>query len=176
MSVLWYNSGRWDRLSRVQRADSGHGDGESAMTHAELVQRAARWLRNTKRCGVVFTEKECYSTAREFPDAIGWRNFESYLVECKTSRSDFLADLKKLHRESPNIGMGDRRYYMTPPELVQPDEVPKHWGLLWVYPRIVRVKRGSWGLSRDRTALNERPLLVKALRDLQKQKVGEKAP
>ena len=134
------------------------------MTHIELVRRARRWLRNTKRCGVVLTEE--YSTAREIPDAIGWRSYESYLVECKVSRADFLSDLKKPHRIHSDWGMGDRRYYMTPPELVQPDEVPEHWGLLWAYPRFIRVKRDSSGLSRSRTAMNERPLLFKVLRDL----------
>jgi hypothetical protein len=109
--------------------------------------------------------------AREIPDAIGWRSYESYLVECKTSRADFLADLKKPHRVNPDWGMGDRRYYMTPPDLVQPDELPEHWGLLWAYPKIVRVKRDSWGTRRDRTARNERPLLFKVLRDMQREVV-----
>jgi hypothetical protein len=139
----------------------------SKMTHAELVARAARWLRGTKRCGVVLTE--AYSPAREIPDAIGWRSYESYLVECKVTRADFLSDLKKPHRKNPDWGMGDRRFYMTPPGLVQPDELPEHWGLLWVYPKIVRVKKGSWGTKRSRTAWNERPLLFKALRDFQKE-------
>jgi hypothetical protein len=113
--------------------------------------------------------------AREFPDAIGWRSYESYLVECKVSRADFLADLKKPHRVNPDWGMGDRRYYMTPPELVQPDEVPDLWGLLWVYPKIVRVKRSPYRLQgdRDRVARNERPLLFKVLRDMQREVVGE---
>jgi len=132
------------------------------MTHTELVNRAARWLRNTKRCGVVVTEE--YSMAWSIPDAMGWKSYASYLIECKVTRGDFLADRKKPHRANPDLGMGDQRYYMTPPGLVSPDELPKHWGLLEAHPHHVRIIRESSGASRYRTALNERPLLYKLLR------------
>lgn len=137
------------------------------ITHGELIKRAERWLRNTMRCGVVLTEE--YSTGMEIPDAIGWKSHESYLVECKIDRTDFLRDRNKFVRRSPDHGMGDRRYYMTPPELVQPDEIPDTWGLLWVYPKRVKVVRDSYGASRHRTALNERPLMYKVLRQVLEQ-------
>ena len=133
------------------------------MTHAELVDRAARWLRNTVGCGVVATEE--YNVGRSIPDAIGWKSSCSYLVECKATRSDFFADAKKHHRRYPDWGMGEVRYYMTPPGLVSPDEVPEHWGLLEARPKQVRILRHADHFSALKIAWNERPLLVKLLKE-----------
>ncbi len=111
------------------------------MTHAELVARAGRWLKNTKRCGVVLTE--FHSAANEVPDAIGFKsNGASILVECKTSVSDFYADKKKPGRGRRAGGMGHLRFYMTPPGLLSVDLVRRQrpgWGLLEARGRIVRV-------------------------------------
>lgn len=111
------------------------------MTHAELVERAERWLRNTKKCGVVLTERGAHGT-HEIPDAIGWRlGFWSILVECKTSRSDFHRDRKKLSRRNPDMGPGQIRYYMAPEGLLQPEEIPDGWGLLEIRGRTVRERK-----------------------------------
>lgn len=105
-------------------------------THGELVDRAERWLVNTQRCMFVFKE---FGVFHERPDAIGWKYGSSILVECKTSRADFFADRKKLGRRMPELGMGQRRYYLVEPELVLPDEMPEGWGLLYALPKYVRV-------------------------------------
>lgn len=106
------------------------------MNHAALVERAARWLANTERCVFVVTELSIYA---ETPDAIGWSpNGRSILVECKANRSDFNADKAKPWRRHPEDGMGTMRYYMTPPDLVTPDQLPHGWGLLEVHGRSVR--------------------------------------
>jgi hypothetical protein len=98
------------------------------MTHAQLVERAVRWLR-TYRCGVVLSEQACVSG--EMPDAIGWkRACHSVLVECKVTRADFLADRAKPFRQKPEKGVGSERFYLTPPGLVKPEELPAGWGLL----------------------------------------------
>lgn len=98
------------------------------MTHAQMVEKAVRWLRSY-RCGVVLSEQACVSG--EMPDAIGWKQAcHSVLVECKVNRSDFLADREKPFRVKPEKGVGSERYYLTPPGLVQIDEVPSGWGLL----------------------------------------------
>lgn len=105
------------------------------MTHDDLVQRAVRWLRNTRKCPVVLAE---YTSALPvIPDAIGFWRAHSILVECKVSRADFRADRHKpSHRGG--WGPGRERWYMTPPGLVRPDEVPEGWGLLEAHARIVR--------------------------------------
>lgn len=114
---------------------------QTAPTHDDLVKRAGRWLRTTKRCAVVATELT--TGAQETPDAIGWSAHYSFVVECKVSRADFRADQNKLFRAYPEQGMGERRYYMTPPGLISPEELPAGWGLLEVCGRTVRVVRES---------------------------------
>ncbi len=102
-------------------------------THAELVDRAVKYLKVTRRCGVVFHEFKTW--ASEIPDAIGWRSGgrHSILIECKASRSDFLADKKKsrTHVTAKGwAGMGKQRYYLCPPGIIAPEDVPPYWGLL----------------------------------------------
>ena len=98
------------------------------MTHAQLVGKAVRWLRSY-RCGVVLSEQACVSG--EMPDAIGWKRANhSVLVECKVMRADFLADRGKPFRQKPEQGVGCERFYLTPPALVKPEELPSGWGLL----------------------------------------------
>lgn len=98
------------------------------MTHAQLVERAVGWLRRY-RCGVVLSEQACVSG--EMPDAIGWkRASHSVLVECKVTRADFLADRGKPFRAKPEQGVGSERFYLTPPGLVQVEELATGWGLL----------------------------------------------
>jgi len=98
------------------------------MTHAQLVERAVRWLR-AYRCGVVLSEQACVSG--EMPDAIGWkRACHSVLVECKVTRADFLADREKPWRERPERGVGSERFYLTLPGLAKVEELPVGWGLL----------------------------------------------
>ena len=95
------------------------------ITHDDLVESAARWLR--KENYIVITEMS--DGVSEKPDAIGWRaGSETTLIECKVSRSDFLADKKKYSRQ--RLGMGDLRYYLTPKGLISTDELPHMWGLL----------------------------------------------
>ena len=111
------------------------------MTHAQLVDRAVRWLRHY-RCGVVLSEQACVSG--EMPDAIGWkRQCHSVLVECKVSRADFLADRAKPFRLKPEHGVGGERFYLTPAGLVKPEELPSGWGLLEVRGRGVEMVHAS---------------------------------
>ncbi len=111
------------------------------MTHAQLVQKAVQWLR-AYRCGVVLSEQACLSG--EMPDAIGWkRACHSVLIECKISRADFLADRDKSFRQKPEIGLGCERFYLTPPGLLQPAELPAGWGLLEYHNRKVQMLRPS---------------------------------
>jgi hypothetical protein len=100
-------------------------------THKQLVRIAANWLKNTKKCHLVASEI-IVPTISECPDAIGWLSRGwSILVECKASRSDFLADKKKPCRNEL-VGLGQQRYYLTPRNLLRPEEVPDRWGLLEV--------------------------------------------
>ena len=99
------------------------------MTHAELVQAAVAQLKRW-RCLPIISEMHCANTYGEIPDAIGWTARASILVECKTSKSDFLRDKEKIFRKYPDFGMGDIRLFFTPPGIIQEEiMLPPDWGL-----------------------------------------------
>ena len=120
------------------------------MTHGDLVERAVRWLAKSCGCQVIVTQKDV--TASEEPDAIGWKaSGASYLIECKVSRADFLRDAKKLPRQFPTFGLGNCRYYLTPPGMIGVEELPAGWGLLECSPRGLRKKREAvWQPEKNR--------------------------
>ena len=105
-----------------------------------------RWL--NRQCSVVLYE---FATAAdENPDVIGWApGAGSVLIECKLSRSDFLRDGTKSVRSNPRAGMGHRRYYLCPPDLIQLKDLPPKWGLLWTAKGEVIVKREARGIQRE---------------------------
>lgn len=103
------------------------------MTHAELVNAAFKWVKNNTSCGVVVKELVAATKTGEIPDVIGFGAFNhSVMVECKTSRADFKADFKKPFRIYPEIGVGTQRFYCCPEGLINTEDLPIGWGLLWV--------------------------------------------
>lgn len=134
------------------------------LTHKELVARAQRWLLNSRGCGFYLSELVSCNTSGEIPDAIGWKYAMSYLIECKVSRNDFLADGKKLFRQRPKKGVGNYRFYMTEPGLINKDELPERWGLLHVHRTQIRMEVKAQAFFSKDIAWNERPLLCSALR------------
>lgn len=103
-----------------------------ALTHDELCQIACRFLQNNG-FKVAFHDRFVAAVATgEQPDAIGFRNLASCLIEVKCSRSDFLADKKKPFRRMPNQGMGDWRFFMAEPGFIEVSDLPPGWGLLHV--------------------------------------------
>lgn len=107
-----------------------------SFTHDELVKRAERWLMSTMGCSFCLTELTTY--AGEIPDAIGWKDGQSILIECKATRSDFLSDKRKGFRKYPHLGMGKFRFYLCPPGLIQQNELPDNWGLLYCQDRSIK--------------------------------------
>jgi len=134
------------------------------MNHDELVKRAEKWLKNSKKCGVVMIE--WYGGPRETPDAIGWYGREEgILIECKSSYEDFKADSRKYFRKTPGRGMGKFRYYMAPPGIIPLDELPPKWGLLEVHEKMVKnVKKAQEFELGIASLKNERKIMINALR------------
>ena len=97
--------------------------------HSELVDIAEKWLYSV---GCSFVLKELTTMAEETPDDIGFREGISILVECKTSKTDFKKDAKKIFRRGPKKGMGDHRFYLCPEGVIKPDEIPEGFGLIYV--------------------------------------------
>lgn len=107
------------------------------MNHATLVKRGANYLRRLG-CRVVLTEARSKNN-REHPDVIGWLpNGESVVIEAKSNRKDFRDDWRpdrKSFRRKSEMGMGSRRFYLTTPGLIKPEDVVVHrWGLIVAYP------------------------------------------
>ncbi|HET9742106.1 MAG TPA: hypothetical protein VFQ00_05095 [Terriglobales bacterium] len=133
------------------------------MTHSHLVEEAVCWLRRY-RCGIVLSEQSCSSG--ETPDAIGWkRRNHSVVVECKVSRSDFLADAAKTWRTDPACALGCERYYLSPAGLIEVAELPLGWGLLeWRCREVRVVKKSKANLRTAEGLANEMNLLLASLR------------
>jgi hypothetical protein len=115
-----------------------------SVQHSTLVAMGVRWL--GRQCSVVLYESA--TGANENPDVIGWApGAGSVLIECKLSRSDFLKDAGKAVRKNPRAGMGHRRYYLCPPDVIQVKDLPAKWGLLWASKGQISVKREARGHS-----------------------------
>ncbi len=139
------------------------------MTHAEIVERAARWLRS--RYPVVMTE--LVTAGSEVPDALGVDTLRSTLVECKSSRADFRRDRGKCCRRRAALyvedskaihgtGLGLYRFFMAESGVIPVDELPKGWGLLEIHGQRVVTKVPSSQFRRD--TYSEMALLISALR------------
>jgi hypothetical protein len=115
---------------------------EKPVTHAHLVLRAQMYMRNALQCNPVFLERGCART-NEMPDAVGWHSGQCIVIECKTSKSDLLADAKKTFRIQPSLGMGQRRYYLLTIDLYNEIEkelsryIPETWGII-THDRVLR--------------------------------------
>lgn len=155
----------------------------AAPSHAALVARAVRYLRDVKRCPVVLSEMAC--NWLEAPDAIGFtRPGFSLVIECKASRSDFGRDRHKPSR-NPGVGMGLFRFYLTPANLIRPHEVDgwvteeaarsslfksgaTGWGLLWWDPVSDRISMKRPSARHEANQRAENLFLVSALARVQK--------
>jgi hypothetical protein len=118
--------------------------------HKDLCTLAVKWLKrpncqNGHGCIVAVSEpRSGYSG--EIPDAIGFRidgdAVTSVVLEAKVSRADFLADRNKAHRIEG--GLGHYRYYICPENIIQEEDLPEGWGLIWVNKRgHVKLKAGA---------------------------------
>ena len=132
------------------------------MQHSTLVAMGVRWL--SRQCSVVLYEFA--AAADENPDVIGWAAAGSVLIECKLNRADFLRDAKKPVRKNPRVGMGRRRYYLCPPDVIQVKDLPPKWGLLWAARGAVTVQREARGYP-ERNLLAEVRFLSSMLRRAQ---------
>ena len=109
------------------------------LTHDYLNARGAMFLKYEKHCGVVAVELKSFATA-SIPDVIGFKQQCSYIIESKVSRADFLADQKKPHRHRlAMFAVGNYRYFLCPTDLIQVEDLPEGWGLLWIEGKIISI-------------------------------------
>lgn len=99
------------------------------MNHKDVVARAVEWAQS--RHQLVIRER---SAIYEIPDVVGISYSYTTMIECKASRSDFLADKKKLSRLDGNYCVGNYRIYCAPKGILNESEIPDGWGFLEIYP------------------------------------------
>jgi hypothetical protein len=147
------------------RGTEAQSEFAKSLTHKQAVRRVGNWLKNTKGCGIVATE---LATANhETPDAIGFYGHGgSILVECKVSRSDFLADAHKSFRREAYLGMGDLRYFAAPPGVFRDiaDDFGC-WGVLEIREHQIKILREAKPQPANKTA--EVKFLMSILRRLE---------
>lgn len=141
------------------------------LSSAALVAAGRKWLktgwRNAApnghgRCSIIAQDKMSFSSER--PDLIGWFDRKSILIEVKVSRQDFFRDDSKIWRMYGE-GMGQIRWYLTPPGLVEPREVPYSYGLAEFDGIGVRVVAEPLYRGQFYDVISERDLLMALLRD-----------
>lgn len=170
MKAEWISGNSGDAAS-TQDPSRHRRHASDTWTHLDLCKIAARWLRfpNSRGghgCQVALSEPRTGYLAGEIPDAIGFRVAEpgcgSVVIECKTSRADYLADAKKPHRGA--IGMGRYRYFLCPDGLLSPADMPDRWGLLVINARgAVKALRGAVADLPRHSGLQTWPDLTKVL-------------
>lgn len=86
---------------------------EMHFTHGQLEYIGAKWL---SKCGYWWSCKriaiEPASPGSERPDVIGFAYGNSHVIECKTSRADFLRDFRKKWRTEGEKPMGSYRWWL----------------------------------------------------------------
>lgn len=141
-------------------------------THNQLVARAFLYLKYSLQCSVVFKERS--AAPSEQPDCLGFKyGSKSFLIECKASRADFLADKKKGFRRNPDDGMGDERYFIAPVGMLKLNEMPDGWGLIEMMPKEtklqqnypLRMARDSKSFTKNKS--NEIKFLTSAIRRIE---------
>lgn len=150
--------------------------------HRMLVEAAYLWVLKNGSCGVAFKELNSLACNGEYPDVIGFGSHGySVLIECKTTRSDFHSDKKKVFRQHPEFGMGSHRYYCCPTGVIKKEDLPEGWGLIYVnekyrarcvYKPIIEVVLNEYGdkhktiYKHEKNLKAEHGLMYSALRRL----------
>lgn len=101
--------------------------------HYKLCCEGAKWLNNRPWSGYKYVAVELICASSDNPDIWGTNGFSSAMIEVKVSRSDFLNDKKKFVRQPENAvhAVGNHRYYLCPKGIINIDDLPEGWGLLW---------------------------------------------
>lgn len=97
------------------------------MNHNQLIQEGAEWL--YKKAPSLYKGKfiltEFKSYTYNIPDVFSFRSGSSTLLEVKVDKKDFYQDFNK-----KNTVIGNYRFYLTLPNIINENELPLNWGLL----------------------------------------------
>jgi len=138
-------------------------------THKKLTELSKHWLINSKQCNPVFTEQGSANFS-EMPDAIGFKSDICIVVECKTSKSDLVADRKKKCRQYG--GLGNLRYYFMEENLYKKCRgFDFHgWGVVVIKSNLNQGRQvsGMNSIEFDSNIKNERDFLRSRVLEIQK--------
>ena len=153
----------------------------AALGHDDIAEIGANWLRHN---GYAYAFANMTSAVHgEQPDALGMNAWgESFLLEAKASRSDFLKDKKKHWRKDGN-GIGMYRGYITPKGLLKPEEIPYGWWLLEVHGKtkpVIKVIKGeayemgwsSWDIQQGRDGDSKYKSRINVMRNMNREELN----
>lgn len=129
------------------------------LSHKELIEYGCKFLKRRNYqfnmeshygpcCTRIF--KELVTAAGEVPDVIGFRGSVSYLIEAKTSLSDFYSDRLKPWRCGKNSGMGNFRYYISQKGIIPVNKIPDNWGLLEIIENKIYMTKDAKYVEADK--------------------------
>lgn len=149
------------------------------LTHTELCHLTAkRFLKD-----IALIEYKCTVMSEE-PDVLVYDSYaRTTLYEIKTSRDDYWKDWVKPHRiyqkksihrgleiiDTLYYSIGESRYYVCPADLIQIDDLPEGWGLIWYKNNKFYMKRMSEKFKRN-IGLESR-LLINALKRVNEERL-----
>lgn len=107
---------------------------EKRFTHRQLEEVGAKWL---SKSGYLWSCKriaiEPTSPGLERPDVIGFAYGVTHVIECKTTRDDFLRDFRKKWRQEGEKPMGSYRWWLCVEGVITVDDLAgSDDGLLWI--------------------------------------------
>lgn len=124
------------------------------LTHSELCKLTAKKFMKE----IALIEYKCQMLNEE-PDVLVFDSYsDTTLYEIKMSRDDFWKDWNKPLAYS----LGRLRYYVCPAGLIQIDELPFGWGLIWYNNNRFYLKKKS-ELFKNNKCLENR-LLINAIK------------
>lgn len=97
---------------------------EKRFTHRQLEEVGAKWLSKSgywwscKRIAI-----EPTSPGSERPDVIGFAYGVTHVIECKTTRDDFLRDFRKKWRKEGEKPMGSYRWWLCVEGVITVDDL-----------------------------------------------------
>lgn len=109
---------------------------EKRFTHRQLEEAGAKWLAKWGywwSCNHIAIEPASPGCRSETPDVIGFACGVTHVIECKTSRADFLRDFRKKWRKEGDKPMGACRWWLCEEGLITRDDLAGCGdGLLWI--------------------------------------------
>ena len=152
---------------------------KNGITHKELIKHAYRWLFKAyqgasswghRECKVIVSEIRADTWMSEIPDCIGFDGKISVLVECKTSKADFLKDKEKGCRLLEDMPLGNQRWFLAPQGVIETKELPPKWGLIEVRGEGTRVVKKAEYIENNKSG--ELNILISLIRRLKIKKEG----